>query len=79
MSPENIHKIIIELSDRGISPRAPHYFEELEKALDFNKVSRLEVISEEGRQLVKYNVNNVRISMQDDNRTMKIFYENKPT
>ncbi len=77
MNPESIHKIIIELSDKGISPRAPHYFEELEKALGFNKVSRLEVIGEEGRQLVKYNVDNVKISMQDGNRTMKIFYENK--
>ena len=40
-------------------------------------ITRLEVI-DDGRELVKYDLKDVRISLQDDGRTMKIFV-NKQT
>jgi len=38
------------------------------------KITRVEVIGNDGRLLVKY-VKNARISMQDDYSTLKIFLE----
>jgi hypothetical protein len=43
----------------------------------YPKVTRLEVISEGGRDFVLYGTDNVEISLQDDERTMKIFLERK--
>lgn len=41
------------------------------------KCTRVEVIDENGRSYVNWNENNkVEISMQDDDRTMKIFIKN---
>lgn len=42
-------------------------------AEDTTEVTRVEVIDQDGRQYTNYKCNKVRISMQDDNRTMKIF------
>lgn len=40
---------------------------------EINKVSRLEVISNTGRQYVNMDVNELELSYQDDGRTLKIF------
>jgi len=43
---------------------------------DLSKVTRLEVISNTtGRDHVAYGIKSIDISMQDDDRTMKIFVE----
>ncbi len=44
--------------------------------INYPEVSRLEVI-DDGRELVKYDLKNVQISIQDDGRTMKIFVNNQ--
>lgn len=38
----------------------------------YDKVTRLEVISKDGRELVKHGVN-VELQLQDENRTLKVF------
>jgi hypothetical protein len=54
-------------------------YTELEKEhmndLDVSKVTRLEVIDENGRSYVKYHISDVKFSLQDDDRTLKIFLE----
>jgi hypothetical protein len=42
-----------------------------DEAIDYPDITRLEVI-DDGRELVKYDLTNVQISIQDDGRTMKI-------
>lgn len=42
----------------------------------FSNVTRLEIIWEEWKQLVKWWINIDNISLQDDNRTLKIFINN---
>lgn len=37
------------------------------------EVIRVEVIDSNGRQYVNYNVNSIEVSMQDEDKTMKIF------
>ena len=41
--------------------------------LDTSKVTRVEVIDNEGRSYSKWEVYNVRLDLQDENRTLKIF------
>ena len=41
------------------------------------KVSRLEVIDENGRSYVKYGVEDIELSFQDDNTTLKLFLKVK--
>ena len=41
--------------------------------LDVSKVNRVEVIDENGRSYVKYNVTKTEFSPQDEGRTLKIF------
>jgi len=43
--------------------------------LDVSKVTRLEVIDENGRSYTKYHISDVKFSLQDDDRTLKIFLE----
>ena len=43
--------------------------------LDVSKVTRLEVIDENGRSYTKYQISDVKFSLQDDARTLKIFLE----
>lgn len=38
-----------------------------------DKVTRVEVISEKGREYVRHNCDSVEIAMQDDGRTLKLF------
>ena len=40
---------------------------------DYPKVTRLEVIGKE-RDLVRYGCEDVRVSLQDDGQTLKVFY-----
>ena len=49
----------------------------LERERKFSKVSRLEVIGPDGREYVRYFEDEefMHISMQDEDRTMKIFIE----
>lgn len=46
--------------------------------METNKVTRVEVIDHTGRAYTNWNVHNkVLISMQDDDRTLKIFIDRK--
>lgn len=38
-----------------------------------NLVTRLEVIDNDGRSYVKYNIEKIQFSLQDDDRTLKLF------
>jgi hypothetical protein len=38
-------------------------------------VTRVEVITNDGREFVRYDCNNVQVSLQDDRRTIKVFLE----
>lgn len=46
---------------------------------NFEKVTRVEIIDAQGRSYVKYGVTAVDISLQDDDRTLKIFLTEKET
>ena len=39
----------------------------------FEKVTRVEIIDTNGRSYVKYGVTDIKFSLQDDDRTLKIF------
>ena len=39
----------------------------------FPHVTRVEVIGKNGREFVQWNCSNVKISIQDDKRTLKVF------
>jgi hypothetical protein len=41
------------------------------------KVTRVEIIDDEGRQYVNTNTSNVKLSLQDEERTLKIFINNR--
>ena len=43
------------------------------KLSKMEKVNRLEVIDTVGRKFVNYDVNNIEISLQDNNKTLKLF------
>ena len=43
-----------------------------DEMINYPDITRLEVI-DDGRELVKYDLKDVQISIQDDGRTMKIF------
>ena len=45
--------------------------------LDVSQVTRLEVIDENGRSYTKYRISDIKFSLQDDARTLKIFLEVK--
>ena len=45
----------------------------------FPDVTRVEVIDENGRTYVKYNCNNVKICLQDDGYTLKLFLDKEKT
>ena len=47
-----------------------------DEMINYPDITRLEVI-DDGRELVKYDLKDVRISIQDDGRTMKIFVNKK--
>jgi hypothetical protein len=39
----------------------------------YPEVTRIEVITDNGREFVRHNCANVRVSLQDDGRTVKVF------
>jgi len=43
--------------------------------IDFSKVTRVEVIDNKGRAYTKWDVNNVELQLQDDERTLKLFVQ----
>ena len=43
--------------------------------IPYSRITRVEVISKDGRELVKTNALNVKISIQDDGRTLKVFLD----
>ena len=44
--------------------------------MPYRRITRVEVIGNHfGRELVKYDVTDVRISIQDDGRTIKLFFK----
>lgn len=52
--------------------------EKVREALNTSKVSRVEVIDKKGRTYVNYcSDSNVKLSLQDDDRTLKIFITTK--
>jgi hypothetical protein len=40
---------------------------------NYPNATRVEVITNDGREFVRYHCNNVQVSMQDDGRTIKVF------
>lgn len=44
-----------------------------EKAQDFSKVTRVEVIDKNGRSYTNWDVTSVELQLQDDGRTLKLF------
>jgi hypothetical protein len=42
---------------------------------NYPAVNRVEVIDENGRSYVKYNCNNVKMCLQDDGYTLKLFLD----
>ena len=40
---------------------------------NYPDVTRVEVITSEGREFVRYECSNVQVSLQDDGRTIKVF------
>lgn len=40
---------------------------------DYPNVTRVEVITNNGREFVRYECSNVQVSLQDDGRTIKVF------
>jgi len=42
---------------------------------EFEDVTRLEVIGPNGREVVSYGVTNLNFSVQDNGKTLKVFYD----
>ena len=40
---------------------------------NYPEVTRVEVVTNNGRELVRYGCSNVQVSLQDDGRTIKVF------
>jgi hypothetical protein len=40
---------------------------------NYPNVTRVEVITSEGREFVRYDCSNVQVSLQDEGRTLKVF------
>ena len=40
---------------------------------NYPEVTRVEVITDDGREFVRYDCSNVQMSLQDDGRTLKVF------
>jgi len=47
-----------------------------EQEIDTTKVTRVELIDETGRIYTNYECNNVNVSIQDENKTLKVFLKN---
>jgi|TARA_R110000803_G_scaffold30810_1_gene69166 hypothetical protein len=51
--------------------------EKSENKIPYSRITRVEVIGDEGREYVKHDLEMVEISTQDDGRTLKIFVSRK--
>jgi len=47
--------------------------------IDLPTVTRLEIIDSNGRVYGRFDLNGITLSLQDDQRTLKLFIESKPT
>jgi len=45
--------------------------------IEHKKVNRVELVTQDGREFVNWECKNVKTSLQDDGRTLKIFLEKK--
>jgi len=54
--------------DPPAGPQLPH------QGLILPRVTRLELIHNGGREIVRYGVGDVQVHLQDDERTLKVFY-----
>ena len=55
----------------GRTPLGNDWFRD--QLVDMNRVTRVEVIDDDGRSYMEYNAEAVQISIQDDGRTLKVF------
>lgn len=46
---------------------------EPDTTIPYSRITRVEVIGRHGRELVKHDVTDVQISIQDDGQTIKLF------
>lgn len=46
--------------------------------MDWEKINRVEVIDNNGRQLVRHEVNELTFDLQDDGKTLKMFIKYTP-
>ena len=49
----------------------------LPKKFDCSKVTRVEVITSSGREFIRYGCSDVELSLQDEDRTLKVFLSDK--
>jgi hypothetical protein len=47
-----------------------------EQQVDTTQVTRVEVIDENGREYTNYHCNDIKVSFQDNNKTLKVFLKN---
>ena len=47
--------------------------------MDWEKINRVEVIDNNGRQLIRYDVNTIQFDLQDDGKTLKMFIDYEPS
>jgi hypothetical protein len=57
----------------GRKPMSAEWF--AEQAKDFSRVNRVEVIDNDGRVYVKYDVKGVSYQLQDSGQTLKLFVD----
>ena len=58
----------------GRKPLGNDWFRD--QMIDLNRVTRVEVIDKSGRSYMEYNATDVKLSIQDDGKTLKVFLEN---
>ena len=51
---------------------------EPDTTIPYSRITRVEVIGRHGRELVKHDVTDVQISIQDDGQTIKLFLKEAP-
>ena len=53
--------------------------DQIKELVNFDKVTRIELIEDGKRRFVTWTAKNVQLSLQDSNRTLKVFFiEEKP-
>lgn len=48
--------------------------DQIKELVNFDKVTRIELIKDGKRSFVTWNAKHVQLSLQDDNRTLKVFF-----